>query len=112
MSDCVFCKIVSKQIPSQIIYEDDQSLAFLDITPQAPYHIIVIPKEHFATIAEIKDYKIIGHLFSVINKIAQEKGFFKDGFRVVLNQGRNAGQAVPHLHFHILAGRPLHWPPG
>jgi len=112
MTDCVFCKIANKEIPSQIVYEDKKTLAFKDINPQAPIHIVVIPKEHYANLFEAPNFKGMEDLFSAIRKIAAENGLDKTGFRVVLNSGQDAGQLVPHLHFHILAGRPLNWPPG
>ena len=110
--DCIFCKIVKKQIPSSIVYEDDEVVAFNDIAPQAPVHIIVIPKTHVATVAELDDMDVVRDLYSVMKKIAQEKGVDKTGYRIVVNHGKDAGQAVPHLHFHLLGGRPLKWPPG
>lgn len=112
MSDCIFCKIVTKQIPSSIVYEDDKVLAFNDVAPQAPTHILVVPKEHSASITGLKDYSVISDVFKVIDKIVSQKGIDKTGFRVVLNHGRAAGQAVPHLHFHLLGGRDFSWPPG
>jgi len=112
MTDCIFCKIANKQIPSKIVYEDKEILAFEDINPQAPVHIIVIPKEHYANLHDAPNLEGMGDMFSAIKKIAEEKGLDKSGFRVVLNSGKDAGQLVPHLHFHILAGRPLSWPPG
>ena len=112
MAECIFCKIIAKEIPSQMVYEDDQVLAFNDIAPQAPVHIVVIPKEHVSSLIEIKNYNSFGHFFEKINKIAVQKGIDKTGFRVVVNQGKDAGQAVAHLHFHLLGGRILSWPPG
>lgn len=110
--DCIFCKIIKKEIPSSIVYEDDKVLAFNDISPQAPVHIIVIPKTHVTTVAELDDMDVVRDLYSVMKKIAQEKGVDKTGYRIVVNHGKDAGQAVPHLHFHLLGGRPLKWPPG
>lgn len=112
MTDCIFCRIVKKNIPSSIVYEDEKILAFNDIAPQAPVHIIVIPKEHTASITELKDYSILGDLYKIINRLAAEEGIDKSGFRVVVNHGKDSGQAVPHLHFHLLGGRGLSWPPG
>ena len=109
---CLFCKIVKKEIPASIVYEDDKVLVFNDISPQAPIHLLAIPKEHIAGIAEIKDSKIVGYLYKVMNKLARERGIDKTGYRIVVNNGPDAGQAVAHLHFHLLGGRAMHWPPG
>ena len=109
--DCIFCKIVSGEIPSKIVYEDDNVLAFNDIDPQAPVHIVVIPKKHFANILELNDSTILNAIFDSIRKIADEQKMEK-GFRIVCNSGSDGGQTVDHLHFHILAGRNLQWPPG
>ena len=96
------------------MYEDDLVYAFLDIEPQAPVHIIIIPKEHIASANELNDDNagVVGHIFAVAAKIAKEQGFDKDGYRIVNNCGENGGQTVGHLHFHVLAGRNLGWPPG
>jgi len=112
--DCIFCKIVKKEIPADIVYEDDRVVAFNDINPQAPYHILVIPKKHISTLLELseEDKELIGHIYMVINKIAEEKGFADRGYRVVVNCKEEAGQTVFHIHFHILAGREMGWPPG
>lgn len=110
--DCVFCKIINKEIPSSIVFEDDKVLAFNDISPQAPVHIIVIPKKHVSTVAELDDMDVVRDLFLVMKKVAVEKGIDKSGYRIVVNHGKDAGQAVPHLHFHLLGGRSLKWPPG
>ena len=108
----MFCRIIKKEIPSKIIYEDDKVIAFNDIAPQAPVHIQVIPKEHIASLSEIKDYRILSDIFKIVNKLAVEKGIDKPGFRTVINNGRAAGQAVDHLHVHLLGGRDFSWPPG
>lgn len=110
--ECIFCKIVNKEIPSSIIFEDDKVIAFNDVSPQAPVHILVIPKKHVSTVDELQDMSVVSDLFSVMKKIAAEKGIDKSGYRIVINHGKDAGQAVPHLHFHLLGGRPLSWPPG
>lgn len=112
MVDCLFCKIIKKEIPADIVYEDKKVLAFKDIAPQAPVHILVIPKEHAKNIYELKDFSLLPALFETIREVASQKGIDQTGFRVVLNNGREAGQAVDHLHFHLLGGRPLSWPPG
>jgi histidine triad (HIT) family protein len=111
---CIFCKIVNKEISSNIVYEDDKVVAFHDINPQAPYHILVVPKKHIATLLELteEDKDLIGHIYLVINKIAKDLGFDERGYRVVVNCKEEAGQTVFHLHFHILAGRTMGWPPG
>lgn len=111
---CIFCRIVNKEIPAKVVYEDDRVLAFHDINPQAPYHILVIPKKHLSTLLEIseEDKDLIGHIYMTINKIAQDLGFAERGFRVVVNCKEEAGQTVFHIHFHVLAGRPMDWPPG
>lgn len=109
MDDCLFCKIIKGEIPSNKVYEDDEVLAFYDINPAAPIHILVIPKKHIASLTHVKkeDEEIIGKIYGVINKIAEEKGFKEEGFRVITNCGKNGGQEVMHLHFHILAGKQL-----
>ncbi|MBQ7713757.1 MAG: histidine triad nucleotide-binding protein [Oscillospiraceae bacterium] len=112
MSDCLFCKIAAGEIPSRKLYEDDLCLAFYDIEPQAPVHFLVIPKQHIASAAEVDagNSALVAHLFEVIAKLAKEQGI--GSFRVVSNVGEQAGQSVPHLHFHVLAGRDMTWPPG
>lgn len=107
--DCLFCKIVSGDIPSTKVYEDDKVLAFKDINPLAPVHILVIPKEHIDSAAAVtaENSAVVAHIFEVIAKIAKEQGIDKDGFRVVSNCGENGCQSVKHLHFHILGGRKL-----
>ena len=109
MNDCIFCKIINKEIPSDIVYEDDEIIAFNDINPVAPIHILVIPKKHIASAIDINEEneKIIGKMFLAINKIAKKLGFDKDGFRVINNCGNNGGQEVMHLHFHIIGGTKL-----
>ena len=106
MEDCLFCKIIKGEIPSNKVYEDDEILAFYDINPAAKIHILVIPKKHIESLAhmEKEDEEIVGKIYGVINKIAQEKGFKQSGYRVIVNCGKDAGQEVMHLHFHILAG--------
>ena len=107
--DCLFCKIVSGDIPSTKVYEDDKVLAFKDINPLAPVHILVIPKEHIDSVAAVtaENSAVIAHIFEVIAKIAEEQGIDKDGFRIVSDCGENGCQSVKHLHFHILGGRKL-----
>lgn len=107
--DCIFCKIINKEIPSTIVYEDEEILAFKDIAPQAPVHIVVIPKKHIEKITQIskEDEAVIGRIYTVINKIASEQGIAEDGFRVIINCGENGGQEVKHIHFHLLGGTKL-----
>ena len=109
MEDCLFCKIAKKEIPADIVYEDEEILAFEDIAPQAPVHIVVIPKKHIEKITEIteEDEKVIGKIYTVINKIAKEKNIADDGFRVIINCGENGRQEVKHIHFHLLGGKKL-----
>jgi histidine triad (HIT) family protein len=109
----VFKKIINREIPAKIVYEDDLCLAFEDVHPQAPTHLIVVPKKEIASVDEVteEDGALVGHLFVAIRTIAAQLGL-SGGYRVVTNCGRDAGQEVMHLHFHLLAGRRLHWPPG
>ena len=113
MADCIFCRIAAGEIPSNKLYEDDQLLAFYDLDPQAPTHFLVIPKVHIASVAEItpQNTAVIAHIYEVIARLAAELGL-EQGFRVVTNCGPQGGQTVPHLHFHVLAGRDMTWPPG
>ncbi|MDV4150106.1 histidine triad nucleotide-binding protein [Clostridium sp. AL.422] len=111
---CIFCKIVNGEIPSKKIYEDDKVLAFHDISPAAPVHFLVIPKEHIASVNELneKNADVISHIFLVINKIVRELNIAETGYRVVNNCGKDGGQTVDHMHFHVLGQRDLKWPPG
>ena len=111
--DCLFCKIAAGEIPSKKAYEDEKVFAFYDIDPQEPVHILVIPKEHIQSVSQItpENQEIVGHIFTVIAKLARELNL-EDGYRVVSNVGQQGGQSVPHLHFHLLGGRNLGWPPG
>ena len=110
--DCVFCKIVDGDIPSDTIYEDDQIIAFKDLDPQAPIHFLVIPKKHITSLATLdeSDSDLVAKIMLVIQKLAKENNL--EGYRVVTNIGEDGGQSVPHLHFHVLGGRAFHWPPG
>ena len=112
LSDCLFCKIVAGEIPSNKVYEDEQCFAFYDIDPQAPTHFLVIPKAHIASAAEVtaENSGAVAHIFEVIAKVARELGL--DSYRIVSNIGEQAGQSVKHLHFHVLSGRDMTWPPG
>lgn len=109
----IFDKIISKEIPADIIYEDEKALAFKDINPQAPVHFLVIPKTPIATMNDINEDNadLVGHLYVVAAKIAKEMGFAEDGYRAVMNCNQNGGQTVYHIHLHVLAGKPLGWPP-
>lgn len=109
MEDCVFCKIIKGEIPSEKVYEDEEVLAFKDIQPASPIHILVIPKKHIANLLEVQeeDSYLISHIYQVINKIAKKLEIEKEGFRVIVNCGKDAGQEVMHVHFHMLAGRKL-----
>lgn len=113
MNDCLFCKIVAGEIPSTKVYEDEFVLAFLDIDPKAPFHAIIIPKEHIASAKEINGENsfLIAKVFEAVSKIAEKENLI-DGFRVVNNCGEHGGQTVGHIHFHLLARRNLAWPPG
>jgi len=114
MENCLFCKIVNKQINSEIVYENDDVLVFKDLYPKAPVHLLVIPKKHVSSIIEIEELndKQANEILKTIAKIAKEMGLDRDGFRVVTNTGAAAGQSVDHLHFHILGKRSFNWPPG
>ncbi len=111
--DCIFCKIINGEIPSNKAYEDDKVLAFYDLDPQAPVHILIVPKEHIACAADItpENSAVIAHIFEVAAIIAKEKGL-DDGFRIVNNCGDSAGQTVKHIHFHLMGGRDFGWPAG
>ena len=112
--DCIFCKIVTGDIPSNKIYEDDKVLAFHDISPEAPIHFLVIPKEHIKSANDINEGNshIISHIFLVINKLVRELNIAETGYRIVNNCGKDGGQTVDHIHFHVLGQRDLKWPPG
>jgi histidine triad (HIT) family protein len=112
--DCLFCRIVSKAIKSRTVYEDDRVVAFEDITPQAPMHVLVVPRKHIPTNLELKpeDNALVGHMVQVANKLATERGFAQRGFRLVMNCNAAAGQTVFHVHMHVLGGRAMSWPPG
>lgn len=111
---CIFCEVTERKRPAKIIYEDELAVVFEDINPQAPVHTLVIPKKHIRTNLELKeeDNNLIGHLFQIANKIANDKGIAERGFRLVMNCNPESGQTIFHLHLHILGGRYMHWPPG
>lgn len=112
--DCIFCSIIKGEIPSEKVYEDEKVLAFKDINPVAPVHIIVIPKEHISSVLDIteKNQHVLSDIFSAINKIVKELNIDSEGFRVVNNCGERGGQTVNHIHFHLIGGRDMQWPPG
>ncbi len=109
MEDCIFCKIINKEVPSTIVYEDEDVIAFKDIHPVTPVHILVIPKKHISSLVDLKeeDEAVIGKIYSVINKIAKQEGILNKGFRVIVNCGEDGGQVVKHIHFHLLGGKKL-----
>ena len=110
--DCLFCKIAAGEIPSAKVYEDDAVLAFRDIAPAAPEHVLIIPKKHYDNIMQMDDDALLARLFAAARKVAAELGLEEDGFRLVINTGKNGGQTVGHLHMHLLGARELGWPPG
>jgi histidine triad (HIT) family protein len=114
MEDCLFCKINSGEIPSEKVYDGEGVFAIKDVNPQAPVHLLILPKKHFSTIMEIeeKDQNMIGAIFTVANMLAKENGLTDSGYRVILNCGRGAGQSVFHVHYHLMGGRAMNWPPG
>ena len=114
MSDCLFCKISTKQVPAKVLYEDHTVMAFDDISPQSPVHVLVIPRKHIDSLRPLGEGEadLLGHLTGVLNRIAKDKGIAESGYRVVINNGKDAQQSVGHLHLHLLGGRPFGWPPG
>ncbi|WP_124727834.1 histidine triad nucleotide-binding protein [Staphylospora marina] len=112
MDDCIFCRIVEGKIPARKVYEDEHVLAFHDIAPQAPVHVLVIPKVHVRSIMELEDEGLAGKIVTGIRNVARELNLDEKGFRVVNNMGQDGGQTVFHIHFHLLGGRTLTWPPG
>jgi len=114
MDDCLFCKIIKGDIPSTKVYEDDKVYCFKDIAPGAPVHFLTVPKKHIATINDLtqEDSELVAHAFMVMKKLAAEMGIAEKGYRIVSNCGENGGQSVFHIHFHLLGGRYLEWPPG
>lgn len=114
MVDCLFCRIIRKDIPASVIHEDDKCLAFQDINPKAPVHFLVIPKKHMESVRECtaEDQELLGHLLRVSNRLAQDRQIQSSGFRIVINTGADGGQTVFHLHLHLLGGREMSWPPG
>ncbi len=114
MDGCIFCRIAAKEIASSVVYEDDEMLAFDDINPKAPVHVLLIPKEHFASLNELPEGRegLLGRLLAKARAVAEAKGIAKSGYRVVLNTARDSGQDVLHVHLHVLGGRKMAWPPG
>lgn len=112
--DCLFCSIIAGEIPAEIIYQDDQAIALRDINPQAPTHVLVLPREHMESLddASQKDEALLGHLLRVAARLANEQGLSESGYRTVINTGAGVGQSVFHLHLHVLGGRSMSWPPG
>lgn len=113
-TDCLFCRIVRAEIPADVVHRDDQVVAFRDINPRAPTHILLVPVRHVESAAELTDADgpLLGHLFAVAAQLARDAGVAEHGFRLVTNSGPAAGQSVPHLHFHLMGGRSMGWPPG
>jgi histidine triad (HIT) family protein len=114
MADDLFLKIIEREIPADIVYETDELLAFRDISPQAPTHILIIPKEHIPTVNDLADQhaELVGKMFLAAAELARKEGFSEDGYRLVMNCGSKGGQAVYHIHLHLLGGRQMDWPPG
>ena len=112
--DCIFCKIAKKEIPSRIVHEDELVVAFEDVAPQAPVHVLVVPRKHISTTLELndEDNALVGHMFQTANRIAKDRGISERGFRMVMNTNAEAGQTVFHMHLHVLGGRAMGWPPG
>ena len=112
--DCLFCKILAGDIPAELVYESETAVAFRDINPQAPTHVLVIPRKHISTINDIEDedHAIVGSLYTAAQEIAAAEGIAEDGYRAVMNCNEGAGQSVFHIHLHVLGGRPMGWPPG
>lgn len=114
MASCLFCRIAAKEVPADIVYEDEEVLAFNDINPQAPVHILVIPRRHIAAFSDLReeDSGLLNRMVQVINRLARERGIADSGYRVVVNNGKDAQQSVMHIHWHLVGGRPFGWPPG
>ena len=114
MTDCIFCKISNGEMNADIVYEDDQCIAFNDISPKAPHHVLIIPRRHIATINDIGDdeTELAGHLIQTAKRIAKERNIADDGYRILMNCNAGGGQEVYHIHLHLLGGRQMSWPPG
>ncbi|MGB0122913.1 MAG: histidine triad nucleotide-binding protein [Silvibacterium sp.] len=113
--DCIFCKIAAGEIPAKKLYEDERAIALADINPQAPVHLLIIPKQHIASLVELRtserEINLVGHLHSIASQLARQQNLDK-GYRIVINTGPDGGQTVDHLHLHLMGGRQMHWPPG
>ena len=112
MADCIFCRIAAGEAPARVVAEDDDVVAFEDVRPQAPLHVLVIPRRHVAGVHEVAEDGLLGRLVATAGRVAVERGVAEDGYRLVVNAGADGGQEVLHLHLHLLAGRPMTWPPG
>jgi histidine triad (HIT) family protein len=112
MAECIFCKIVEGKIPAARVAESEHALAFADINPVAPAHVLVIPKQHVPTMNDVTDWSLMSHVFELAARVAKERGLDKTGWRSVINTGRDANQLVQHVHLHVIGGRQLEWPPG
>jgi histidine triad (HIT) family protein len=114
MDNCIFCKIIKKEIPAARVYEDEHAIVVKDINPQAPIHLLALPRAHYAGVHEVgaADDKLFGRLFNAISKVVEREKMADNGYRLVVNYGEKAGQTVPHIHVHVLSGRAMHWPPG
>ena len=112
MADCIFCKIIEGGIPTARLAESEHALAFADINPVAPDHVLVIPKQHVATMNDVTDWSVMGHVYELAARVAKERGLDKTGWRSVINTGKHANQIVQHVHVHVIGGRQLEWPPG
>ncbi|HEX6695049.1 MAG TPA: histidine triad nucleotide-binding protein [Longimicrobiales bacterium] len=111
---CIFCKIVNEEIPAAVVYSDDDVIAFRDLHPKAPLHVLIIPRRHISSVNDVEadDAAVLGRLFVAARAVAESEGVAKSGYRLVMNTGSHAGQTVDHIHLHILAGRAMSWPPG
>lgn len=114
MDSCLFCKIIKKKIPAPRVYEDEHAIVIKDINPQAPVHLLALPRKHYAGVHEVvsADATIFGQLFQAVSKVVEQEKLAEEGYRLVINFGEKAGQTVPHIHVHLLSGRSMHWPPG
>ena len=114
MADCIFCKIISGEIPSSKVYDDETVMAFNDVSPEAPVHVLIVPKAHISSANDIteENAQVVSKIFLAAKKIAEDMNIAEDGYRIVNNCGENGGQSVKHLHFHLIGGRSLNWPPG
>lgn len=114
MGNCIFCSIIEGKIPCEKVYEDEHVISFKDINPEAPVHVLIVPKKHIESLNDIteENKELIGHVYYAAKKIAAELNLSETGYRIAANCGRDGGQTVPHIHFHLLGGRSLHWPPG